>query len=499
MWHLPFATEWLTRRRENGWPSIDFIEKIKIYGFIVVKACHPQSDEKDLQWRISFSRQERELVVNFNSVQMMCYVLLKLVKNNTINKEIGEETLTSYHCKTCMFYILENTPEELWIHENLASCLLMCLRQLRLWAMDGNCPNYFIPGENMFDRITSEDSRLKLYEILNNNINSGIESLIMRLTTGGIGKAIRMYGQPQPTASTWLNQCCRASDLIVTIVCSYFDILYDQYSNQIEIFNINIEILLGNLRRTILYIDHTKEERTAISLIAPFLQLTLLTNSAVMQLRDEDNELRATLESEQWDELDVTGFSKLKHASIYLAWKDNATSLRILLRAAQSIKVSSCQCDPAYPVFPWVVEPVTDTEYSLKEAAVDLLRNTLLPCVSFLPCEQLITPRAIRYEMIRRFGVPTANRDVFSFYWFDWGIVDGRFLTIFLLYLNYKALVQKSDARKCVKKMILMLNKETVSHRETCLNLLGWVHKERRDVRRAVQCFIKSLKVRPEL
>ena len=189
-----------------------------------------------------------------------------------INKQIGEETLTSYHCKTCMFYILENTPEKIWIPENLASCMLMCLRQLRLWVMNGNCPNYFIPGENMFDRITSEDSRLKLYEILNKNINSGIESLIMRITTDGIGTAIRMYGHPQPTASTWLNQVCRAevaSDLIATIGCSYYDILYDQYSNQIEIFNANIIMLLGNLWRS--QNDHIKEERTATSLITPFL------------------------------------------------------------------------------------------------------------------------------------------------------------------------------------------------------------------------------------
>ena len=437
--------------------------------------------------------------MNFNLVQMKCYVLLKLIKKDIINKQIGEETLTSYHCKTCMFYILENTPEKIWIPENLASCMLMCLRQLRLWVMNGNCPNYFIPGENMFHRITSEDSRLKLYEILNKNINSGIESLIMRITTDGIGTAIRMYGQPQPTASTWLNQFCRAeaaSDLIVTIGCSYYDILYDQYSNQIEIFNANIIMLLGNLWRS--KNDHTKEERTATSLITPFLQLTLLTNTAVMQLRDEDKELRATLESAQWDELDVTGFSKLKHASIYLAWKDNATSLRILLRAAQSNMVSSCHCDPACHVFTRVAKPLTHTEYGLKEAVVNFLRNTILPCVSFLPCEQLITPCAVRYEMIRRFGVPTVDRDLFSFYWFDWGIVDGRFLTIFLLYLNHKALGQESDARKCVKKMIVLLNKETVSHRETCLNLLGWVHRKRREVGRAVQCFIKSLKERPD-
>ena len=72
------------------------------------------------------------------------------------------------------------------------------------------------------------------------------------------------------------------------------------------------------------------------------------------------------------------------------------------------------------------------------------------------------------------------------------------FFTIFLSYLNYKALSQTSDARKCVKSMKVLLNKTTVNHRETCLNLLGWVHRQRDEVERAVQCFIKSLKESPK-
>ena len=242
------ASEWLTMKRENGWPSKDLMEKIRSYGFVVVKACHPQSTEKDIQWRVSFSRQEREFVVNFNMMQMKCYVLLKLIKNDIINKEIGDVTLTSYHCKTCMFYMLENTPKELWIPENLASCVLMCLRQLRLWAMNRNCPNYFIPGENMFDRITSKDNKLKLFEILDTITQSSIENLIVSITTNKIGEKLKSFGNSNPTLTmdmtlyNYTKLCIAEEVLSLTYHLKIIRnvLLRQQYANNIVTFTENI-------------------------------------------------------------------------------------------------------------------------------------------------------------------------------------------------------------------------------------------------------------------
>ena len=74
------AQEWLSRKRIHGWPSKELIKKCKSLGFILVSACHPASDERQFQWRISFSHQERLLVTQFNSVQLKCYILLKIIK-----------------------------------------------------------------------------------------------------------------------------------------------------------------------------------------------------------------------------------------------------------------------------------------------------------------------------------------------------------------------------------------------------------------------------------
>ena len=187
------AREWLSRTRIHGWPSKELIKQCKYLGFIVVSAFHPASDEKQFQWRISFSHQERLLVTQFNSVQLKCYILLKIIKKELIKQYIKEDTLTSYHLKTCMLYILENTPSELWVPENLVGCLIMCLRQIHLWIRDEKIPNYFIPKENMLDRITKPELRRKLAARIDCILNCAIRDEFCNLQTDNIGFYLTIF------------------------------------------------------------------------------------------------------------------------------------------------------------------------------------------------------------------------------------------------------------------------------------------------------------------
>lgn len=75
-WPL-IAREWLCRRRLYGWPTKDFIQENTSLGFFVVKKGHPFSSEKDLEWRISLSLQERNVMFNLSDVQYKCYLVLK--------------------------------------------------------------------------------------------------------------------------------------------------------------------------------------------------------------------------------------------------------------------------------------------------------------------------------------------------------------------------------------------------------------------------------------
>ena len=137
--------EWFARKQPYCWPPKKVIEKCKYLGFLVVPVGHPNSIEKDKEWRISLSQQERLLVTLFSSVQLKCFGLMKVLKNELTNYKLKGEILTSYHCKTCMLYMVETTPKEFWIPSNLIKCITTCLEKLHAWAKEKYCPNYFIP------------------------------------------------------------------------------------------------------------------------------------------------------------------------------------------------------------------------------------------------------------------------------------------------------------------------------------------------------------------
>ncbi|KAK3610351.1 hypothetical protein CHS0354_029822, partial [Potamilus streckersoni] len=144
------ASEWKTRRRENNWPTQETVSTIVQSGTLLVPVGHTLSSERHLEWRISISYGEKILVWQFNSTQYKCYVLLKMINKHYIKPMIGENVLTSYHWKTCMFYMIEATPSVLWQPQNLLHCIELCLMKMCTWVEESNCPNYFIPAENMF-------------------------------------------------------------------------------------------------------------------------------------------------------------------------------------------------------------------------------------------------------------------------------------------------------------------------------------------------------------
>ena len=509
------AREWLLRRRIHGWPSKELIKQCKSLGFILVSTCHPASDEKQFQWRISFSHQERLLVTQFNSVQLKCYILLKIIKKELIKQEIKEDTLTSYHLKTCMLYILENTPSELWVPENSVGCVIMCLRQIHLWIRDEEIPNYFIPGENMLDRITKPELRRKLAVRIDWILNCEIRDVLCNLQTDNIGYYLRTFPirRRGPLVRLYVRLDCLRSPLITTSQVRpviTFKCVYQPYSECLRYdrdsrIKHTKEVLvhtISDLARTRRITIHTEEEtRRALSLILPFLHLSLLSCEIVQRIDKPTEAVQYILKDNAWFLADpIYSSAKLKQASALLMLGYQQLSLDVLSSFTITEKVCLCHCyHPKIEYCPYIDLLVQATQDRQDITAIELLRDYNQPCVHLFPHEQHITPVAINYEMIRSFITPLEllQKQCLSPQWYLWGVVDGHFLQLFLLYLNHRTLGQNSRATKYVKKMIRLLNSKTVCHRETCLNLLGYVHNDRGEINRAVQCFIKSLKTNP--
>ncbi|KAH3811900.1 uncharacterized protein LOC127833714 [Dreissena polymorpha] len=169
---IPELRSWLDRPRQGDWPTPKLFEDAKQCAWFLVPVGNPSSHITNTQWRLSPNLIERKLMFSLNITQLKCYVLLKLFKRFItleLEQQVGE--LTSFHCKTVLFYTLERTPFK---ECNLAMLLKLCLQTLQKFLKDGVCPHYIIDGVNLFDGKLTRTQRHALHkkvtELIDNNL-----------------------------------------------------------------------------------------------------------------------------------------------------------------------------------------------------------------------------------------------------------------------------------------------------------------------------------------
>ena len=145
------ADEWKTRRRPSGWPPSEVIHQVVDGGCHLVAKPHQSSPEDDSQWRFSFSQAEVILIHSWTDMQKYIYHVLRLIKSEVV-KGCGrsdEAVLCTYFFKTLMLWECERKPKEFWNDENFEKSVGVLLSTMIEWLIDGCCPNYFIPKNNM--------------------------------------------------------------------------------------------------------------------------------------------------------------------------------------------------------------------------------------------------------------------------------------------------------------------------------------------------------------
>ena len=163
------AKERLMNSKKQNWLSDSLKDDLLSRGCVYVPVGPRNSLDYDTLWRISFALSERQLILRMNYTQMLCYALLKIVLKEYINKNDSTcELLCSYFMKTCLFWAMEETDNnvELWSTENLIQCFQLCISKIIVWVKDCNCPNYFLPQNNMFIGRIHDDNNSSLLDIL---------------------------------------------------------------------------------------------------------------------------------------------------------------------------------------------------------------------------------------------------------------------------------------------------------------------------------------------
>ena len=157
------ALDFLHRDRPRDWPSKTMIERIEKAGCHVVGVGHPQSDNKDIEWRWSFSVAEKELIHDMNDGMYGCMYVLKAIKKHHWTRTDPDKPTTfySYYIKTACLWVYETEPHNV----NVMELCRKVLAWLIFWYRTNTLPHYFIPNQNLIGHL-SKDLCKEVYDWL---------------------------------------------------------------------------------------------------------------------------------------------------------------------------------------------------------------------------------------------------------------------------------------------------------------------------------------------
>lgn len=146
------AHSWITRCQEKKWPLQNFLSEVISDGCHVVPiGSHLMPDEVEIEWRLSFSQAELQMVYSFNHTQFLCYGMFKIFLKEVLCSSTRESLICSYYLKTVLFWEIQNKLNgQFWCPSNSLSCFWTCFKRLCKCVYDSCCPNFIIPGNNMF-------------------------------------------------------------------------------------------------------------------------------------------------------------------------------------------------------------------------------------------------------------------------------------------------------------------------------------------------------------
>jgi hypothetical protein len=157
------AYSFITRGKPNNWPSNSLIDIIKSQGYDVAPVGHHDSQNSDVQWRISFPG-EQSLLLDLTDVQILCYALIKIILRENLNTS-QREVVSSFHIKHVMLWCVELCSCQ-WVDSNYINCLDICLTKLIQMIEARHIPHHIIESRNLFDSKLTEQISKEVVDIL---------------------------------------------------------------------------------------------------------------------------------------------------------------------------------------------------------------------------------------------------------------------------------------------------------------------------------------------
>ncbi|XP_052239805.1 uncharacterized protein LOC127850667 isoform X2 [Dreissena polymorpha] len=496
---LPEIQHWIDRCRGKHWPPVQLLEAARIAPCFLVPAGHPDSDYTREEWRLSPNLIERMLMFSFNMTQIKCYIVLKLIKKSLFANIVGY-AITSFHCKTIMFFTIERTHPSLWCEHNLMFVLLLCLHVLRRWLRLGRLPHYIIEGVNLFDGKLSKllQKRLLVYidSLIRNNLQDvfciDIDYISCRLQAC----SMRHNVQAGELRGSFLHNSIR---LLLKFEClerlkknTLMRIKQGQGSSHTTFEHILKYVIRNCFENS----RNAMSKTAALELIKHLYALQISVQSSyylrLQNVLDSENIRRVQYSLN----LDVAS-SRLKFASMLYCSGHFQAAVRVLedveRRYHSKVKavcaVRRLEGDRDLKVFANMLACNKEEEFS---------ELPFVSCVSFVRQESYCTPAILLFEMNRNITEEEVEqRHDIEKQWMDSAEVDARPFLYYLQYLTYGGLGERDKqlhAMGVLEAYIDIRNNLNIYHQETALNLLGHCYEMEGDYAGALHYYEWSLR-----
>jgi len=481
---------WFNRVRPGRWPTTEMLQAARDLGCFLLPDGHCYSEYRSLEWRVSPSLIERHLMFSMHIIHIQCYVTLKLLKKDIINPYLnGDGKLTSFHCKTALFYAREHLLPVMWTVNQLYECVIFCLKLLRDWTTESHCPHYIMDQVNLFDGKLNVDQRNRLLAILSTIIDTHLAPLAF-VETDDLGKRLlhKVY-----TVAIWDMTPRRA---VCQKVTGFLSVFYNvwQMRNVSGILELATDETPAELCLhlysliTRLPLQHPHRHRTENTLcrldavnrvyISRYLQQHLASAAASICLQHG-----MPIGNRIWSwysaaiDTDVAS-TRLKLASMLYCKGDLQMAAKVLedveRRYDNSVQ-AICGC---YRMNVFNTKPLKLFTELLNEGDIDVASaNRVAYCVRFLRQEAFCAPPVLHYEMLRAVGDDIQHRHLTERTWMNWAVVDARPFLHYLQYLTFRGLGRRHmqlQAFHALGTSIVDGNRQhQLFHAETATNLFA--------------------------
>ncbi|KAH3795071.1 hypothetical protein DPMN_148617 [Dreissena polymorpha] len=496
---LPEIQQWIDRCRGSHWPPVQLLDAARIAPCFLVPAGHPDSDYKREEWRLSPNLIERMMMFSFNMTQIKCYIILKVFKKSLFTKIVGE-SITSFHCKTLMFYTIERTHPSLWFEHNLMFLISYCLCILRKSLRFGRLPHYIIHGVNLFDGKISKVQQRRLLVYIDSMIRNNLQEVV-NIDIDKIGCRLRACSILRMVKAGEERRACVRDSISLLLKFQYVrSFLKRCFEIKNHSSNTTVRQNIRCLIRNVFYCSKNVILKTVSLEIIKHLYAV----QNVMQL-SHCLRLGNVIDSEIVRRFKYTvnsdvASSRLKLASILYCSGHIHAAVRVLEdvgRRFHSKVKAVCLCKENHG---------EDDLNVFNDMLTGNSDNTLneLPCtfcVKFSRQESYCTPVILLFEMNRNISEDeVAQSDRAGTWWMDSAEVDARPFLHYLQYLTYGALGERDKQLHAMRVLQsysgVVRNHTNLHHHETAANLMGHCYEMEGDYECAIHYYEWSLRCR---